>query len=221
MKNFTKHIILENNEIIAQELKRAREAKQITLTEVSLALKIKISYLKYLESGDFACLPKGVYKINFLREYAEFLGLSAERLIALYKKEEIKPDKDLFIKKVGRAHYFITIPKLAKNMLIFLAAFLSFAYLFYCLNAIMAPPTLIVNDSFWNTTIKQKEITVFGESDPEAEITINDELVLADKQGNFQKKINLKKGLNTIIIIAHKKYSRNNELVKKVIVSDS
>ncbi len=224
MNNFNSYTILENNEIIAKELKRARLQKKVSLEDASRQLKISISYLKALEVGDFEALPTGVYKYNFLREYAIFLGLSANDLIDLFaqnKANEANCSQDnLFVKKASHVHYFITIPRLVRNLLMFSASAVCFIYLAICVNAIISPPELVVSSPSSDIITEEKEITIEGNTDPEAEITINDELVLADSLGEFSKKINLKNGLNTIVIIAHKKYSQKNELIKKVLVSD-
>lgn len=224
MNNFNSHTILENNEIIAKELKRARLGKKISLLEAAKKLKMNISYLEALEAGDFESLPTGVYRHNFLREYASFLGLSASDLIDLFAQDKAKKvshsQEDLFVKKASHIHYFITIPRLVKNLLIFSASVVCLIYLAICINAIIAPPELVVNSPSSDIITKEKEIVIAGTTDPEAEITINNELVLADSLGEFSKKINLKNGLNTIVIVSHKKYGRKNELVKKILVND-
>jgi len=222
MNNFNSHAILENNEIIAKELKRARLGKKISLQEASSQLKMNIVYLEALEVGDFEALPTGVYRHNFLREYAIFLGLSASDLIGLFSQDKVKKtsksQEDLFVKKASHVHYFVTIPRLVRNLLIFSASAVCIIYLGICINAIISPPELIVNSPSLDIVTEEKEIIVEGVTDPEAELTINNELVLADSLGAFSKKVNLKNGINTITIVAHKKYSRRNELVKKVLV---
>ncbi len=224
MNNFVSHQIIENNEIIASEIKRARIAKNISLLEASKHLKINIIYLEALERGDFEALPTGVYKVNFLREYGAFLGLASDNLVKLFNEDKKRKrglsQSGLFVKRATHVHYFITIPKLAKNLFIFSASVVCFVYLAICLNAIISPPKLTVKSPTLDFITKDKEILVEGLTDPEAEITINDKLVLADSQGSFSKKVNLKTGLNTIVIVAQKKYSRRSELIKKVLVSE-
>ncbi len=223
MDSFNSHTILENSGIIAKELKRARLKKEISLEDASKHLKMNISYLTALENGDFESLPTGVYRHNFLREYAIFLGLPVNDLIGLFSQDENKNNKnlqkDLFVKKASHVHYFVTIPRLIKNLLMFSASVVCLLYLAFCINAIISPPDLIVNNPSLDIITTEKEIVVAGVTDPEAELTINDELVLADSLGSFSKKVDLKNGLNTIVIIAQKKYSRRSELVKKILVS--
>jgi len=224
MNKFDSHTILENTEIIAKELKRARLRKRVSLDVAAKQLRMNIVYLEALESGDFDVLPTGVYRLNFLREYAFFLGISASDLISLFPKDDVENKnhfhKDLFVKKASRVHYFVTIPKVAKNLLMVTASMVCFVYLAICVNAIISPPELSVISPSLDVITNDKEILVEGSTDPDAEVSINDELVLSDSEGMFLKKINLKTGLNTIVIVAHKKYGRKNELVKKILVKD-
>ena len=51
------------------------------------------------------------------------------------------------------------------------------------------------------------------------EITINEEFVLINPDGSFSKEINLKNGLNAIVITAKKKYSRQNNIIRNILVT--
>ncbi len=76
-------------------LRAAREAKGVSLAEVEETTRIRGRYLEALESGDYAGLPARVYAEGFVRNYALYLGLSPQEMLALYrrarqeKKEEV------------------------------------------------------------------------------------------------------------------------------------
>jgi hypothetical protein len=59
---------------------------------------------------------------------------------------------------------------------------------------------------------------VVGETEAEAELKINGEMILSNNNGNFSQTINLKSGLNNIIISTKKKYSQENIIIKQVLV---
>jgi cytoskeleton protein RodZ len=67
-------------------LKQAREARKLSLEDVSLATKIGVRFLKALEEEDFAKLPGGVFNKSFTRAYARELGLNEEEAVAGYLK---------------------------------------------------------------------------------------------------------------------------------------
>lgn len=70
------------SETIGQRLRGAREARSLTLEEVSRATHIRIHYLQALEAGDLHALPSRAQARGFLRAYAGFLGLPPEQLLA-------------------------------------------------------------------------------------------------------------------------------------------
>jgi cytoskeleton protein RodZ len=69
-------------ETIGQQLKAAREARNLTLEKVTQVTHIRARLLEAMEADDFEALPSPVQARAFLRAYAEFLGLSLEEMIA-------------------------------------------------------------------------------------------------------------------------------------------
>ena len=69
---------------IGEELKREREFREISLREISDATKINIRMLEAIEKDDFSTLPGGIFNRNFIRAYANFIGLDPEVIIRKY-----------------------------------------------------------------------------------------------------------------------------------------
>jgi cytoskeletal protein RodZ len=69
-------------ESVGQQLRHAREARALSLEQVSRATLIRVHYLQALETGQFNALPSEVQGRGFLRAYAAYLGLSADALLA-------------------------------------------------------------------------------------------------------------------------------------------
>jgi cytoskeleton protein RodZ len=69
-------------------LRQTREANGATLEQAEETTRIRVRYLKMLESGDFAAFPGGQPQIRgFLRLYARFLGLSDAEVLRRYDTE--------------------------------------------------------------------------------------------------------------------------------------
>jgi cytoskeletal protein RodZ len=68
-------------EALGQRLREAREAKELTLAEVERRIRIRAKYLEALEDGDYGSMTL-VQAQGFLRNYARFLGLDLELLLA-------------------------------------------------------------------------------------------------------------------------------------------
>jgi len=71
---------------IGGALRRARERREIELSEVEGATRIRVRYLRAIESEEWSVLPGGVYTRAFIRTYAGFLGLDGERLAEDYRE---------------------------------------------------------------------------------------------------------------------------------------
>ncbi len=69
---------------IGELLRQAREARGHSLEDVEKATRIRVKYLEALESGDLGVLPSATQARGFLRNYAQFLGLEAEEVVARY-----------------------------------------------------------------------------------------------------------------------------------------
>ncbi|MEN9939006.1 MAG: hypothetical protein RLZZ387_5585 [Chloroflexota bacterium] len=72
---------------LGERLRLARESQGISLSQAAAETRILQRYLVALEDGDYINLPGDVYTRGFLRNYAAFLGFTAEELIELYRNE--------------------------------------------------------------------------------------------------------------------------------------
>ncbi len=216
-----KKIILEFEAII-KELRQAREKKGLNLQEVARILDIQEKYLKSLEDGNFKELPEGVYGYNFLRKYANFLGVDDEALVQIFKKEiaELKKIqyKRLFVQKVSRVHNFLFLPKIVKGVIIFFVILACFLYLAFSLKNIVSPPPLIVRNPSKDIIINDYSFVVKGTTEPGTQVYINGDSVLLNSDGSFSRKINLKEGFNVINIEAQKKYGKKKVVKRRILV---
>ena len=222
MISFIKKNITHNHELIARELKQARTDKKIDLKKVAQITGISQKYLEAIEAGEFNKLPPGVYSKNFIKEYAIFLGLGANVLLELYAEDEdtsATPKKQKFFsKEVPGFFHTVNFPKIVKTFSIVAITVVYFFYLGIYLNKIVTPPYLNLSEPTANLVTQNNVIIFSGSSDPDAQIKINEELVLIKSDGSFYKEVNLKEGLNTVIIVAQKKYSKKNEIIRKIFV---
>ncbi len=67
-------------------LREARTRREIELSEVEAVTRIRLGYLRAIESEDWEVLPGGVYTRGFIRTYAAFLSLDGDRLAAEYRE---------------------------------------------------------------------------------------------------------------------------------------
>ena len=63
-------------------LREAREARGMSLADVSEITKIRSKYLEAIERGEFAAIPGEVYLKGFIRNYADCVGLDGGQVVA-------------------------------------------------------------------------------------------------------------------------------------------
>lgn len=68
-------------EELGKELTEARAARGLTLHDVERDTRISSKYIKALEAGELELLPAPVYARAFLRTYAQYLGLDAQKMV--------------------------------------------------------------------------------------------------------------------------------------------
>ena len=98
-------------ENFGEELRKEREARNISLEEISKATKIHIKFLKAIEENNFDILPGEFFIRNFLKAYANYIGLDEKEILnryyqyrpkISYEKEEKKTKRNLsFYLKTG------------------------------------------------------------------------------------------------------------------------
>jgi hypothetical protein len=64
------------------ELRRARMARGLSLTEISRRTRIGVAHLRKIDDGDLRGLPAGFYARAFVRAYAEAVGLDGELVLS-------------------------------------------------------------------------------------------------------------------------------------------
>lgn len=67
-----------------ENLRKARQARNMTLQEIATATKIGTRSLQALEDERFDLLPGGIFNKGFVRSYARTVGLNEEKTVAAY-----------------------------------------------------------------------------------------------------------------------------------------
>lgn len=202
-----------------EKLRQVRLFKNLKIDDIAKKINIKAEYLLAIEDERLENLPAGLYGKNFLKQYARFLGLNVNEILKLWNEQLLNgyPD-DPFSRKILARHKFIIFPRLIRNLLIVGAIVVCFLYLSFYFKKITLPPKLIITQPETNLALSSTSLQIKGETEAEAEITINGELVLNNQDGHFSQTVNLKKGLNNIVVKAKKKYSREQTVTRQILV---
>jgi cytoskeleton protein RodZ len=80
---------------IGSSLREARRRRELELTQVERATRIRVAQLEALEQEHFERLPPDPYRRSFLREYADFLGLDGDLYTTEYDRRFHPPEPAL------------------------------------------------------------------------------------------------------------------------------
>ena len=204
---------------LGERLRQIRLQKNQKIEDLGRFLGIRREYLEAIEDNRYDQLPPGLYGKSFLKKYAIHLGLKTKDINHEIERlaTENKPDNP-FSQKVVKRHRFIIFPKLIKNAFFTIAIATCLLYLLVYAKKIIQPPELIITRPEDNILIKESSYLVTGQASAEAEIKINEVIVLNNQEGNFSQTVNLKQGINTLTISAQKKYGRPRVEVRQILV---
>lgn len=215
---FKKKSLFEKPESLGEKLKKAREKQHLSLERVVKSVGIKKKYLKALEDNDLKSLPGGLYAKKFIKQYSKYLDLDQEEIDKYIEKllKNIETQENYFSHKKLSKKRFLVFPRIVRAVLIVMVVLAGLLYIAFYFNNLISPPNLKIIYPTVNQTTNENPITVKGETEPETEVYINGSTVLIEDNGYFEKEINLKQGLNKIIIEAKQRYSRTNTKTRQI-----
>jgi len=222
MNAFKENNLFTDLDHVLRELKSRRLNSKKTLEQVSDTIGVRKTYLKAIEEGNFFLLPKGIYRRNYLRDYSNFLNISSVDVLKIYD-ESLKSDyvknQAFSYSRLRPIRQFLFF-KWFKVFVISLLLIFFFLYLGFSIERIISPPFLKIYYPLDSLTTDDNLLQLSGWTESGVNLIINGEEILLDTDGNFEKDINLKRGLNKIIIKAKKRYSRVREIEKQVLYKE-
>ena len=212
---------------LGEYLRKVRLGAEVSLEEVSQKTRINAKYLRAIEDGAYADISIGeIYLLNFIRAYGAFLGVNIEKIVAQHHAEKHVMEWRLQHRPLGVKRTFSLIDFVMN------ANFLRFSALTFVLLALLsyfgyqaflssAKPDLIISYPTDNLVVTKPRIMVRGETEPEADLKINDQHVLVRETGSFEEEIDLKSGINLIVVTASKKNKHAAKAVLRVLVNEN
>jgi cytoskeletal protein RodZ len=176
-------------------LKNTRLDKEWELPDISKKIKVPVKYLEAIENQVVSSFPQEPYCSLIIKDYADYLGLNGTDVLALFRrdfdqKRKAKNKKSLFFSFTPKFTFTVSLIL----VILFFLVYLTFEYIKF-----HQPPKLEV---IWplEATVSSSIVEISGVTDSESTVRINDDLILVDVNGVFQKKINLSTGENDITV---------------------
>jgi len=221
MINFVKRKI--KTLTLGEKLKKIREDSGISLSDISINTKVKKEYLEKIEKGNYEDLPFDVYVKGFLRSYAKYLKLDPEKVIFQFNKEigvreNVKKyqEKNREISKFKIPNLIIT-PKMTSIFATGLVILIGFTYFYLEVDSFSKEPNLKIENSNFNSVVRDSSLEIEGQTDFENKIVINNQPVYVNEVGDFKERIGLQNGLNEITVEAFNKFDKKTQKIINVI----
>lgn len=189
--------------IVGEILSEKRAELGYSLEQIEKETKIRKHYLEAIEKNDFTFLPESTVVKGFIRNYAQYLGLVPENVLAVFRRDFRENEKGQIIPRgmvepLSEKGFYWT-PKLTL-ILFFSVLIIGFGFFFLrqYLSFSSAPPLEVTSPVEGQTY--QEKIPVIGKTDKDASVKINGTLISITENGSFKEEIVLPQGENVVVI---------------------
>lgn len=200
---------------IGQILKSARMGSNLSILQIEEKTKIKSSFIKYLEEENWSSLPPFPTVLGFVKSLSTTLGIDTNMAVAVLKRD-YPPSKISINPKPDLSTKFSWNPKLTfifgvSFFILLILGYLSFQYFKFNGN-----PSLKVQSPVENQIVTGKMLTVFGTTDSDNKITVNNQPVLVDDNGKFTVNMEVSNDTKEIVIIALSRSGKETVVRRKI-----
>ncbi|MFH1971004.1 MAG: helix-turn-helix domain-containing protein [Patescibacteria group bacterium] len=187
---------------IGEILKKERSSKKYSLQKIEELTKIKKEFIDDIENCRWEKLPEYSTVLGFVKSLSQYLGIDERKAVGLLKRDYPPKKQDQINPKPDIADKFSWSPKLTFWFGFIFTFLLVISYLIFQYKKFVSPPILVVSLPEENQVIIQNKVKVFGKTDGDAVITVNNQPVLTSSDGDFEVEIQITKETNEVIIKA-------------------
>lgn len=202
-----------------QTLKESRLLKKIDISEAARITRIRPEALIYIEADDYTKLPNATVTKGFIKNYGQFLGLNTGYLLAIFRRDfaeniqgQIVPRG--LVEPVTKSSLWTPKATIIASVVLLFTSFAG--YLGYQYFQLLGPPVLALEIPAQDISTTEYTVEIKGRTDPEATISVNDQLVVLDKGGYFSLRLPLNVGTNSILVTATSKGGKTSTLTRLV-----
>lgn len=186
---------------LGELISEALHLRSLNIEKLSEVTDIPVHYLIALSNADLKRLPPAPYVRGYLAKIAQILRVDAESLLMAYKQELfIRPSKISGpLDKLPPNRYAFKASGKRKFIIIAAVLVLAVMSLIWGLSGFWGTPQIkITSPAADNLIVNDSSIKISGEASSRDKLTINNEEILVDKNGRFEKDFSLQPGINTI-----------------------
>jgi len=198
-------------------LKNTRARKKISLRDVEKHIKIREKFIVALEEDRWNIFTSKIYIMGILKNYARFLSLDEQKILAFFRREYEKKDDVRFKERISGNYMSSDSKKTILTGFILLGILFIF-YFSFQLYQYITPPKIEILSPTTSVFKRESTITIVGKTEKEAMVTILGERVYQNKEGIFEYVLPLKQK-NTVLTVevvgANGKKTQLDKIFKK------
>ncbi len=207
---------------VGEILKKSRLEKNVTLESISAETKINLKYLKAIEENNFDALPPAAFTKGFLQNYAKTIGVDPATVLAVFRRDYDQDERGRIIPRglaepVSSRINFITPHSITIGISVLVAVVIIGFFVRQAILFNSAPPVTVYEPT--ENAQVNNPVSVTGKTNPEASLTVNNEPVSLDPQGNFTKSLELTQGEHIIVVIATSRSGKSRSVQRAVRVN--
>lgn len=206
-----------------QFVKKVREERKLDIDFCSSNLKIHRKFLEGIENNNYSQFNTYFQAQGFVQNYLQFLEINVSDYLPRWRKEyfdefshEIENTRKYYQPKKKRVYNFsltlTSILYIISGSLVL--GFLIWAFISY--QSLLSLPKLEITSPRSNDVVEADLIDVFGKTDQDAVLKINNEKLTIQTDGNFSTSLKLSEGINNFKFSATNPYGK--ESVKILVI---
>lgn len=200
---------------IGEILKNARVNKKYSLAHVEGLTKIKSSFIDAIEKHRWDKLPPFPTVLGFVKSLSAALEVDQSMAVAVLKRDY--PPKKLNINpKPDVSSRFTWSPKLTFAIGVGAILLVVLGYLALQYSHFISSPDLTIESPKEGQVINGNSVLVFGTTEADAKIVVNNQPVLVDSDGKFSVSIGVTKETNEVTIKAISRSGKETTVSRKI-----
>jgi len=203
---------------IGEVLREKRKQKGLHVKQVAETIRIRVEYIKALETGDYGAFPSEVYVKGFLKNYAKFLGIGREKALAMYRREnkEIR-QAQIETNKIKR-------PKLNFNLtpeklILAIVSIVTISIVYYIATQVgaiiqtpelaLSSPVLVTEEQTGRYETDKNTLDIKGKVSAGSTLKLNGDEIITNNLQQFEvKDLEINPGENEFSFIAESQFGR-------------
>ena len=206
----------QNGATMKEIVEMAMQEKRMSIARLAEATDIPERYVAMLVSGDYKSLPPAPYVRGYIMRLAGALGLDGQELWQLYKRHQqlrTSGEGD----KLPSNRFALKRMDTKKAAAIAIAVALIVGIGMKIISMTGAAEIDIKNPIQNNVVTNQQVIDLQGKITPGDRLKINNEEIVIDKNGYFEKNFSLEPGINSIEFKVKRLLGKEVTVVKTII----